>query len=362
MTVAPDLVELRERVARIISPQTFELIEHYDGLLQSKPGDAFKAYPSLRTQRDEALAKADAILALQQVERTEVADDAAEFADWHRRVREWSGSSFLAGERMSAEKQLDAKGALYSDLCSLGNFLLWWADRLASPRGGEGEEEGSSRDNDPGTGSSVLRAALTVAKAALEHLGDPSYMRGEWIGGEMVYQWIGAEDFQVIARQAVGRIEGILAATPRPAEHTQDGEPSGWVLVPREPTEEMIEAAKAALAKWRDGLPLDEKMLRHVLKSGRGYTEATEDEKHQLRWAAMIAAAPPPPENSLSGRTGDLPKTGLLRDTVKTDPSPDLKLALEALEAIAGGEGFADVIAQQTLDQIKASQKGGDRG
>jgi hypothetical protein len=171
MTVAPDLVELRERVARIISPQTFELIEHYDGLLQSKPGDAFKAYPSLRTQRDEALAKADAILALQQVERTEVADDAAEFADWHRRVREWSGSSFLAGERMSAEKQLDAKGALYSDLCSLGNFLLWWADRLASPRGGEGEEEGSSRDNDPGTGSSVLRAQ--DLERAEELLSDP---------------------------------------------------------------------------------------------------------------------------------------------------------------------------------------------
>lgn len=62
----------REAIARIVDPQTFDLIEHYNGLsykdaenmtLEQREAATFKAYPQLLERRDEALAKADAILA-----------------------------------------------------------------------------------------------------------------------------------------------------------------------------------------------------------------------------------------------------------------------------------------------------------
>lgn len=51
--------------------------------------------------------------------------------------------------------------------------------------------------------------ALEYAKEALTLLGDPSYVRGEWIGDEMVYRWIGVDDFPVIARTALSCIEAL---------------------------------------------------------------------------------------------------------------------------------------------------------
>ena len=62
--------------------------------------------------------------------------DPEEFDRWYAKVREWSGSAFLAGEPMSAPDQLDHKGQLYSDLCDLGNYLMSWADQA---RGGRHE-------------------------------------------------------------------------------------------------------------------------------------------------------------------------------------------------------------------------------
>lgn len=59
----------REEIARAIDPQTFDLIEHYNGIDNKPKGEApevstFRAYPSLRENRDLAFAKADAIRAL----------------------------------------------------------------------------------------------------------------------------------------------------------------------------------------------------------------------------------------------------------------------------------------------------------
>lgn len=63
--------DLREKVARILDPQTFELIAHYtgidrgDGLTpEQREPEVFKGYPSLKAQRDDAYAKADQIAAL----------------------------------------------------------------------------------------------------------------------------------------------------------------------------------------------------------------------------------------------------------------------------------------------------------
>lgn len=68
----------------------------------------------------------------------------------------------------------------------------------------------------------------------------------------------------------------------------------GFVCVPKEPTQAMLNAADGALNKWRESLSGDEKLLRHVIKDGRPYTEATVAEKHALRWRSMLAAAPAP--------------------------------------------------------------------
>lgn len=62
--------EVREKVARIVDPETFALIAHYtgierfDGLSPAEREPAvFKAYPDLKAARDAAYADADAILA-----------------------------------------------------------------------------------------------------------------------------------------------------------------------------------------------------------------------------------------------------------------------------------------------------------
>jgi hypothetical protein len=104
------------------------------------------------------------------------------------------------------------------------------------------------------------RPALAIAKEALELLGDPSYVRGEWIGDEMVYRWIGAEDFQVIARQALGRIEGILSAPPLPPNvpPVDDAFEVGSRVRPRGGTIqgellEFNEPCTGALIRWDNG-------------------------------------------------------------------------------------------------------------
>ncbi len=74
---------------------------------------------------------------------------------------------------------------------------------------------------------------------------------------------------------------------------------SDWMLVLREPTGEMIDAAKAALGQWRKTLSPDEALLRRSTPTLNGRTwlaSATPDEKYAIRYRAMIAAAPSRPE------------------------------------------------------------------
>ena len=73
----------------------------------------------------------------------------------------------------------------------------------------------ASRNPSPAQGE----AAIEIAKEALAHIGDPSFMRGEWSGDEMIYHWIGAEDFQVIARKALGRITALAQRATQESEN-----------------------------------------------------------------------------------------------------------------------------------------------
>lgn len=53
-----------EQIARIIDPLTFELIEHYNSLMDGSEEKTFRGYPQLNEYRDLALSKAREILAL----------------------------------------------------------------------------------------------------------------------------------------------------------------------------------------------------------------------------------------------------------------------------------------------------------
>lgn len=58
----PSHPDRREQYARIIDQEAFELIKHYSNLHGEEA--TFRAYPQLRERRDDALSKADQILAL----------------------------------------------------------------------------------------------------------------------------------------------------------------------------------------------------------------------------------------------------------------------------------------------------------
>lgn len=60
--IPPSHPDRREQYARIIDQEAFELIKHYSNLDGEEA--AFRAYPQLRERRDDALSKADQILAL----------------------------------------------------------------------------------------------------------------------------------------------------------------------------------------------------------------------------------------------------------------------------------------------------------
>ncbi len=80
-------------------------------------------------------------------------------------------------------------------------------------------------------------------------------------------------------------------AAALPAQHTT---PGGWVLVPREPTEEMIRAGGGALKAYIDGLSPEERAKLKPRKTGKsdnaGYNIRPQI-KASVRWQAMIDAA-----------------------------------------------------------------------
>ena len=78
--------------------------------------------------------------------------------------------------------------------------------------------------------------------------------------------------------------------------------PSGWKLVPVEPTMAMEVAYRGALKEYIDRMPLTARDARNLGKKG-GYRVKDERIKIKVRWRAMLAAAPvAPAENSSTNK------------------------------------------------------------
>jgi hypothetical protein len=93
--------------------------------------------------------------------------DPEEFDHWYQVVRGWSGSAFVAGEKMPVRRQREHLVQLYGDLCSLGNHLMCWADqaRVSPPPTSEasllveGGSSGGNPDMTPSGASDGQRSA-----------------------------------------------------------------------------------------------------------------------------------------------------------------------------------------------------------
>jgi len=66
------------------------------------------------------------------------------------------------------------------------------------------------------------------------------------------------------------------------ADPVLPGFPEGWQLVPVEPDKAMVQASIWALDRWRE-------------KNGNVQGFVPPGEKYQIRWKAMLGAAPTPP-------------------------------------------------------------------
>jgi hypothetical protein len=85
------------------------------------------------------------------------------------------------------------------------------------------------------------------------------------------------------------------AQGPKTALSSNRGVPTGWQLVPMEPTAEMVDASQQTLAIWRASLTPDERMLHSRIVGGRQRTYMAPRDKHASRYRAMLAAAPKGP-------------------------------------------------------------------
>jgi hypothetical protein len=65
--------------------------------------------------------------------------------------------------------------------------------------------------------------------------------------------------------------------------------PTGWKLVPIDPTPAMMAASKRAISSYIETLPQED---RDRVKGRRRGWRVKLDKKLKLRWAAMLAAAP----------------------------------------------------------------------
>ena len=118
-----------------------------------------------------------------------------------------------------------------------------------------------------------------------------------------------AEDQKLIAdaRVTAYRLAGFDGPEPMSADTVSEMltaladrleaslEREGWKMVPVEPTREMIAAAEAALTNWRKTLDPDEAMVRSYVAHDRRFkASASPEEKHVIRYASMLSAAPSP--------------------------------------------------------------------
>lgn len=180
----------------------------------------------------------------------------------------------------------------------------------------------TSTSPEPSTAELVAEANAALAKLwkAVKHwsewgIADENFIEGRfnmeaWNVREYVIGRLG--DLRR-AQHALARLEHLT----QPAS----GAPDGWVLVPREPTPEMLHAAELA------ELPHDDWM---AYWSG-GYS-------------AMLSAAPPPPPRQWSeGEIRALVK-GFWRDYNAQEVHPGLKDSVAAMRAAlsAIGQGSGD--------------------
>jgi hypothetical protein len=113
---------------------------------------------------------------------------------------------------------------------------------------------------------------------------------------EAIYQkWMNRspdtrDDFVIFATAAITAYKATrdVSASPQVAQSDEHS-----VMVPVEPTEEMLRAAKGALKAYIDALPYEERSKHSPRHPGDypGY-RVSPVLKYRLRWAAMLAARP----------------------------------------------------------------------
>jgi len=108
MTMPNPVAEVVERLRSIGGPtreEAADLIEHQQAEIER-----------LSRERDTGVPE-------------ELLNTVAEWAKW---ARTWSGSAFLSGDPV--ENDEENRGALYTDLCKLGNHMIWLEDELLKLR------------------------------------------------------------------------------------------------------------------------------------------------------------------------------------------------------------------------------------
>ena len=147
----------------------------------------------------------------------------------------------------------------------------------------------------------ALRAALTASEAgvheqamqAMAHAGELKFAEklGRDAGLRAAAKCCDAAEAGALKHYGVAESVGaamakarILALIGQPAVSGWRV-PDGWQLVPKVATPEMRRSAHHALFNWREA-------------KGDPQRDPTNDKKHSIRWDAMLAAAPAPPEQA----------------------------------------------------------------
>lgn len=137
-----------------------------------------------------------------------------DFAEAVAEVRMWSGSAFLAGEKVGKTEDQRCKSELYSFLCRLGNNLHYW-EELARLRGAAAGVEAQS-----------VRQALLRLENACEEVakGRSQAAYDAMVAGGQSDALIALDDARRNARVALllGATGVTVAAAPTP-----DGEAEG---------------------------------------------------------------------------------------------------------------------------------------
>ena len=148
-------------------------------------------------------------------------------------------------------------------------------------------------------------------------------------------------DFQRINTDQTGESITTLRAAleqPRPEAGIPASVPTGWKLVPEEPTPKMVDAA------CQDGLSLD----------GRPVWKHTVDVQAEWRWKQMLAAAPQPPVVEQSdGDTVTVPRSLLGAACAAINRKQDAPRLLEQLRRYTTGD-----LSKPLAPGCKATKRG----